>query len=162
MRIELILIDNDEEQDRIVTVQENATLADFNEVQDAIVNNLELPEPTPTPKLPDGWQLTHVDDIEHTQDQSGLYVYINWDVKTATVRLDIMCEQDAEPLMSFQGKADNVRKHTMRWLSDNVGAGNGYDSAAGTDYVGISLEHASYIGSELARANAERIDYVQG
>lgn len=104
-----------------------------------------------------GWQLNRVDDVDWTQDRSGVYAYIYWATDIESVRLDIMRAADAEPLQSFVGKADNVRKHAIRWLSDNVGVAR----IRGQSRCGISLEHASYIGAELARCDAERTDYVQ-
>jgi hypothetical protein len=92
------------------------------------------------------WQLNRVDDIKYTPDNSGVYVLINWDLQTDSVRLDVMTS-DNDPLISFAGKAENVRKHTMRFLSDNK--------------IPVSLEHASYIGREIERSDNERIDYVQ-
>lgn len=94
------------------------------------------------------WQLNRVDDIEWIQDRSGIYVVINWDTQTGSARLDVMAEALAEPLQSFIGKADNVRKAVMQWLVKRV-------------RFGISLEHAAYIGAELERCDTERIDYVQ-
>ena len=94
------------------------------------------------------WQLNRVDDIEWTQDRSGIYVYINWDAATDSVRLDIMTEANAQALQSFIGGSDNVRKAVMQWIeSEHI--------------LGISLEHAAYIGAELERCDTERIDYVQ-
>ena len=106
----------------------------------------------PNRKTSDNWKLNHVDSIEWIKDTSGIYCLINWDVKTNTVRLDIMSDNH-EPLQSFQGDADNVRKHAMRWLSDNVKSNNGI--------VSVSLTHAAYIGSELQLADIMRIDYIQ-
>lgn len=101
------------------------------------------------------WQLNRVDDIEWTQDRSGVYVYINWDVQTESVRLDVMQEKEPHPMQSFAGEANNVRKHAVRWIADNVGIVGGHSAD------GVSAEHISYIGYELARADVERIDYVQ-
>lgn len=106
-----------------------------------------MPEPKPT-----GWQLIRVDPTEWIQDESGVHVLINWDEQTASVRLDVMATIGSEPLVSFAGHADNVRKHAMRWFESRV-------SQKTSDRV--SLEHAAYIGAELERANTERIDYVQ-
>ena len=108
-----------------------------------------------------GWQLNRVDDIAWTQDRSGVVVYIAWDLQTSSVRLDIISERNAEPLQSFAGKAENVRKAVMKWLFSNVGIGFGLVNNVGVGPGGISLEHASYIGAELARCDAERIDYMQ-
>lgn len=95
------------------------------------------------------WQLQRVDNIQWTKDTSGIYCLINWDVKTDTVRLDIMSDNH-EPMQSFAGSSDNVRKHVVRYLMT-------------LDYVAgfVSLEHAAYIGSELEKADTLRIDYVQ-
>ena len=51
-----------------------------------------------------------------------------------------------QPLVSFQGLENDVRKHTIRWIEDN-----GYE---------ISTEHASYIGRELFRA-AHDFNFIQ-
>lgn len=98
------------------------------------------------------WQLIRVDPTERIQDESGAYVLINWDRSTDSVRLDVFTA-GGEPLVSFVGYADDVRKHTMRWLTQTAEAGGTMGSA--------SLEHAAYIGAELERADTERIDYVQ-
>ena len=108
----------------------------------------------PVRKIDTNWQLIRVDDIEYTQDKSGVYVYINWDVLTESARLDIMAVADAVPLQSFIGKADNVRKATMRWFISAL-----YGGPYNPDMV--SLEHAAYIGAELERCDTERIDYIQ-
>lgn len=103
---------------------------------------------TETPKQPTtNWQLNRVDDIEHTQDNSGIIVYVNWDLQTSSCRLDIVAIVGGFPLQSFAGTAENVRKHTIRYLDKS--------------WQGVSLEHASYIGAELARCEAETIDFVQ-
>ena len=39
-------------------------------------------------KRESNWQLNRVDDIAWTQDKSGLYCYINWDLLTDSVRID--------------------------------------------------------------------------
>ena len=104
------------------------------------------------------WQLNRVDAIEWTQDDSGLNVLIAWDTITDSVRLDVMADKSTKPLQSFIGKTDDVRKAAMRWLTDNIGP------TAKTNYlncVGISIEHAAYIGAELERCDTERIDYEQ-
>jgi len=92
------------------------------------------------------WQLQNVDNTEYIPDTSGVYVLIYWQNKTNTARLDII-SNNHEPIQSFAGTANNVRKHAIRFLSDN-----GYN---------VSLEHASYIGLELEKADNMRIDYVQ-
>jgi hypothetical protein len=69
---------------------------------------------------PENWQLHIVDDIEHTQDKSGLYVYINWDLQTESVRLDVMSVPTSAPIVSFRGKSENVCKATMRFLQERL------------------------------------------
>ena len=54
-------------------------------------------------------------------------------------------DKDDIPVISFQGTAENVRKHTMQNISERS----------------ISLEHASYIGAELARCAILKENYVQ-
>ncbi len=103
-----------------------------------------------------GWKLNRVDAIEWQQDKSGVYVYINYDVDTESTRLDIMTEANAQPLQSFIGKADNVRKAVMQWI-DSVN----WLLVLGYIPESISLEHAAYIGAELERCDTERIDYIQ-
>lgn len=93
------------------------------------------------------WRLNRVDNVEYIPDNSGVHVLINWDLQTASCRLDIFATVGGIPLQSFAGTADNIRKHAMRYLDKK--------------WQGISLEHAAYIGAELERADAERIDYVQ-
>lgn len=94
----------------------------------------------------ENWKLQNVDNIEYTPDKSGIYVLINWIVDKESVRLDIMSDNH-EPIQSFCGKAENVRKAVMRYLSDGLNF--------------VSLEHAAYIGNELTKADFMRIDYVQ-
>ena len=100
------------------------------------------------------WELKVVaDDIECVMDNSGIYVSINRIINTehskgyigqrVSVRVDVMTDND-EPVMSFVGKADNVRKAVMAFLDCG-------DRAVFAAHP-ISREHASYIGSEIARA----------
>lgn len=98
------------------------------------------------PRFPDVWQIVNVPDTQWHADGSNLNCLINWILPADIVRLDIIAG-DNVPVISFQGNADNVRKHSMAWLSLNCPA--------------FDLSHAAYIGSELERADAERIDYVQ-
>lgn len=97
------------------------------------------------------WKLNRVDDIDWKQDQSGLYVLIYWDLKTNTVRLDVI-SKNHDPIISFAGSSDNVRKHVGRWIDSRLSQMTSYR---------VSAEHAAYIGSELERADTMRIDYVQ-
>jgi hypothetical protein len=59
-----------------------------------------------------------------------------------------------EPLQSFSGSAENVRKHAMRYLSDEQ-----FNSDDGLQFM--SLEHAAYIGYELLKAEIMTINYEQ-
>lgn len=95
----------------------------------------------------ENWKLQNAGDTEFRPDTSGIYCLINWLVDQDAVRLDIMSKAD-EPLQSFVGDADNVRKHAMRWIHEK-------------SPIQISLEHAAYIGSELEKADTMRINYVQ-
>ncbi len=102
------------------------------------------------------WKLIIVGDTEWQQDDSGYYTlihYINIDCRTCEaacinckdgqIRLDIM-DKDDMPVISFQGTADNVRKHIMQnWP------------------VLLQPEHCSYIGAELARCAILKENYVQ-
>lgn len=91
------------------------------------------------------WQLIKVKHTDWIPDNSGYYTLINW-IDDSTVRLDVM-DQDDMPVVSFQGTASDVRKCVIRyprpWRCD------------------ISLEHAAYIGAELARCELLKKDYVQ-
>ena len=99
------------------------------------------------------WELrTITDDIECTMDDSGIYCTINRVVENqhgkgyigtaVSVRVDIMTDNN-EPVMSFVGKADNVRKAVIAFLRLEF-----------TDGLRLSFEHASYIGSEIAKAES--------
>lgn len=91
------------------------------------------------------WQLITVTDTEWIQDNSGYYILINW-INENTVRLDVM-DMDDFPVVSFQGQADNVRKYYMQCCVCNPPM--------------ISLEHAAYIGAELAKCALLQNKYVQ-
>jgi len=96
------------------------------------------------------WQLIEVEEPECTLDDCGYYVTINRieEQRTfkdraatfVTVRADLMTA-DNEPVVSFIGSANAVRKHLMKFLTDRH-ASLGYPNP----------EHASYIGYELLRA----------
>ena len=68
------------------------------------------------------------------------------------IRVDVMAEGDDQPLQSFVGRADAVRKAVIKWLDGVVWPI--------TIERPISREHASYIGYEIARANMDE-HYVQ-
>lgn len=103
------------------------------------------------------WKLNKADDIECLMDDSGVYTIITRIAVREThkeyagtrisVRVDIITDHTInetcvdEPLQSFIGIGDNVRKHTIRWIKENN--------------IKISLEHASYIGAECERAMLE-------
>lgn len=101
------------------------------------------------------WELRHVEDTEAVLDDSGVYVIINR-VETpethkeysgirVSVRVDLMQDNgptDDEPIMSFEGSANAVRKALIRFIHDYIASPSRY----------LSTEHASYIGYELLRA----------
>lgn len=94
------------------------------------------------------WELIKVNKTEWKPDDSGYYTLIHY-ISGITVRLDIM-DRDDMPVISFQGTADNVRKHVMQHIS-----------AYSTSIRLISVEHASYIGAELARCALLQSKYIQ-
>ena len=93
------------------------------------------------------WKLIKVEETEWRQDTSGIFTLISY-CPDGTVRLDVMTDK-YEPVISFQGTAENVRKVAINWV------------AAYQGFLGFSPEHASYIGSELARAELLKTEYVQ-
>jgi len=95
------------------------------------------------------WELREVKDTECTMDDSGVYTVIH---RTADgrVRADLMAVKGSEPIVSFIGTANAVRKALIRYLSNNRIGTHPY----------ISQEHASYIGYELLRAEMDP-NYVQ-
>ena len=82
------------------------------------------------------WQLIEVEHVEWQPDDSGYHVLVHRP-GPFTVRVDVM--EDEEPIISFTGNADNVRKTLMRWFAAQAAPW-------------ISREHAAYIGAEIARA----------
>jgi len=94
------------------------------------------------------WELKTVAHLEWVQDDSGLYALI-YHLGGNLVRIDLM-NTDNDPVVSFQGKAADVQKTVMRW-SENEELG----------FRPFSLEHAAYIGRELARAELLGVEYVQ-
>jgi hypothetical protein len=103
------------------------------------------------------WELREVGDIDCTIDDSGLYVVVDRVPRgcTVEVRADLMTDatkcshlKTDEPVVSFIGSANNVRKHLIGFIAQNYG------------YAAISSEHASYIGYELHRAEVTE-NYVQ-
>ena len=97
------------------------------------------------------WQLIKVQKTDWIQDESGYYTLINW-IDDNTVRLDWM-DKDDMPVVSFQGTASDVRKCAVRWMEQIM-----YSLHFATVF---SVEHAAYIGAELARCELLKTDYVQ-
>lgn len=101
------------------------------------------------------WELKVVGDIECTLDDSGVYTTINRVIVYGRcfhiVRLDLMRQSDKNPIMSWQGTANNVRKAVMAFLFSRWEIGR---------QCNVSVEHASYIGYELHRAETDP-NYVQ-
>lgn len=108
------------------------------------------------------WKLNKVEDIECTMDNSGVYTVINRVMETKYgkgagtvllgIRVDILATDGNLPLQSFQGTGNAVRKHVIRWLNE-------YEYRIIPDKW-VSIEHASYIGYEIARAEADQ-HYIQ-
>ena len=99
------------------------------------------------------WELRKVDDVDCQLDDSGVHVVINRVVEHRVdgdyaadfvkVRADLM-SAEGEPIASFIGSANAVRKHLIRFMEE-------YPSKTANRRK-ISTEHASYIGYELLRA----------
>jgi uncharacterized protein (DUF1684 family) len=98
------------------------------------------------------WQLIKVQHTDWIQDDSGYYTLINW-IDDNNIRLDWMNADDM-PVISFQGKASDVRKHATRWmvLTQHLEHKEVYE---------FSHEHAAYIGAELARCELLGKNYIQ-
>ena len=95
------------------------------------------------------WTLKHVEESECTMDDSGMYVVVNRR-NDETVRADLMATGSDRPIRSLEGTANAVRKALIRAIVGECAVAGRF----------ISPEHASYIGYELARAEADA-DYVQ-
>jgi len=99
------------------------------------------------------WKLIKAMPIKATMDNSGVHVVIHrmriqaTEEGLACVRADLM--DSDEPIVSYIGPAENVRKRLIGYIVDH---GSGYDWRTG---MGMSLEHASYIGAELYRASID-------
>lgn len=121
--------------------------------------------------MSDKWKLIHCEHVEWKQDESGHYCIINYIKKSClncmdacgslfhslllntcpdgyenNIRLDWLTTAD-QPAVSFEGTADAVRKNAMRYAEEH-----GWN---------VSLEHAAYIGAELAKAEILGSNYVQ-
>lgn len=110
------------------------------------------------------WQLIEATDVECTMDDSGVYVVIHRQVEgmvhkgysgqIVRVRADLIgttgmgTSEPNWPVVSFIGKANNVRKRLIAYIRTNFCADQ------------LSMEHASYIGWELHRAETDP-NYVQ-
>lgn len=103
------------------------------------------------------WELIEVPTTEWMQDTSGLFSYISY-CPDDTVRLDIMADTGLTPVISFQGKAEDVRKTAVRYLAEEYKPVYVDDNLV---YGRFSYEHASYIGSELAKAELLKDRYIQ-
>lgn len=93
------------------------------------------------------WKIIQTSDneIEWQKDDSGIYSLITWN-PSDNVRCDLMSDNH-EPIVTFVGKSDNVRKAICKFCSDNQ--------------IHLSDQHASYIGRELTRAEFETTSYNQ-
>lgn len=112
------------------------------------------------------WQLIEVKDRECVMDDSGVYIVIHrvmtkethkeYSGERVKVRADLMHGQPSEheryafgdEIMSWIGTASAVRKAVIAYLHEHWLTG------------AVSLEHASYIGYELLRAEMDA-GYVQ-
>ena len=104
------------------------------------------------------WKLIEAEDIDATMDDSGLYVIVSrvegigpdlagdMTQPIVRVRADLMANDlhGDVPRVSFTGTANNVRKNLVQYLQEHHGG-----------LRHISMEHASYIGYELLRAEKE-------
>ena len=99
------------------------------------------------------WRLMEVTgETACTMDASGFYVHIHRQAcvlrsiadnapcgKELVIRVDVFTTTD-EPVISFVGPGNAVRKQVAQWFMSNA--------------PDMSYEHASYIGYEIARAMA--------
>ena len=110
------------------------------------------------------WELRHVEDTEAVLDDSGVYVVVHrietpethkeYSGVRVSVRADLMRDstkcshlETDEPIMSFAGSANAVRKALIRFVGD-------YHNMLPHQGTPISREHAAYIGYELHRAES--------
>ena len=109
------------------------------------------------------WKLIQVGSTDWQADTSGLYTIIHR-VETPMVhkgyagtilqvRLDLMTD-DGNPIVSFIGKAENVRKALMQYLAGQYNHAFPLkdEESKPKRFTGLSMEHAAYIGYELHRA----------
>ncbi len=93
------------------------------------------------------WKLIDVGtkkNDDFTPDNSGVYVVV-YRIDSGHVRADLIMVA-GEPVVSYIGSANNVRKALMHLLNRLP--------------PGVSIQHASYIGYELALAS-QTPNYVQ-
>lgn len=96
------------------------------------------------------WQLVKVKDVAFVRDNSDTITFIH--ARPDGVRVDVMTGNN-EPLISFEGHHNDVRKALMQWIDERISQKAG---------CGISIEHAAYLGCELARAEMLKENFVQG
>ncbi len=106
------------------------------------------------------WELEQVKPIDCTMDDSGVYTVIHRVVTKEThkeysgervqVRVDVLNVSSNEPIRSFIGNGNDVRKTVVRFIGDFLYPMNHR----------FSREHVSYIGYEIARAESDS-NYVQ-
>lgn len=101
-----------------------------------------------------GWQKITVQDREWKADPSGMFCWVHYTAgnPSEALRVDVMMSLPAgatpEPVVSIAGPtAQAVRKGVADWI-DSVNAG-------------WNAEHIFYVGSELARAEILKGEYVQ-
>ena len=105
------------------------------------------------------WKLIEVtEEPAWQEDTSGVYVVVHRVVtkevhkgiagERITVRVDLMSSNGDEPIISWVGKAESVRKAMMQWIGRQSTPDGFYR------YL-LSAEHAAYIGSEIARAEID-------
>lgn len=109
------------------------------------------------------WELIEVanEPMWH-EDNSGLYVTVHRIEEKAVhkghsgvrigVRVDLMRKEGDDPVRSWIGHPDAVRKALMQWI-DNTVQNRGVVPR-------LSCEHAAYIGAEIQRASVDP-NYVQ-
>ncbi len=120
------------------------------------------------------WKLETVEPRECTLDDSGVYTVIYRVIKTENhkeyegtrvcIRVDVLQQREVpgapddsmdEPIRSFVGNGNDVRKAVIEFLQHYQTV-----ETMTPDNKFISLEHASYIGYEIARAEADE-NYIQ-
>ena len=112
-------------------------IRDFNQFQ---ISGYKKPKPAIV------WQLNRIEaDQPCIMDNSGVYTTVHY-ITGGIIRIDLF-DNDNNPLQSFSGKADNIRKVFCEFLDLN-----GYM---------LSYQHVSYIGQEITKAAMLKTDYIQ-